>query len=204
MAKELKGFTNSVSMLLFSITIVFVFALTQPPIALGENIIVGFYWAALSFTSNIAILRLVSDETNDGAMYGVMCGIKDKSAIVFGKALGSFFIILFVAMVLNPCFYLFFNITPINSWNDLFVTVLSCLGISLVTTFLGFISVSTKSKELVLFLIQLPMIVPLLVTSVTLMAIAIDEPLKFFWLLITYNMVSILLIYVIYPLIALD
>jgi heme exporter protein B len=128
----------------------------------------GLLWLAFLFTSILGLNRSFVHEKDEGCLDGLLLAPIDRSIIYIGKMLGNLIFLTTVEMVALPIFIIFFINSNFTSYLDLLIIVifLSNIGISSVGTLLSTISINTKTRDLMLPIIFLPVIIPLLVAAV--------------------------------------
>jgi heme exporter protein B len=89
----------------------------------------------------------------------------DRSALYFGKMLGSLVFILIVEAVILPVFSVLFNLWMLRPLL-LLVVLLGTIGYSAVGTLLASLAVHSRSRDVMLPILLLPVAVPVLIAAV--------------------------------------
>jgi heme exporter protein B len=128
----------------------------------------GLLWIAFLFTSILGLNRSFVHEKDEGCLDGLLLAPLDKPIIYLGKMLGNLVFLTAVEIVALPIFVVFFIESDFLRHLDLLIVaiLLSNIGISAVGTLLSTISINTKTRDLMLPIIFLPVIIPLLIAAV--------------------------------------
>jgi heme exporter protein B len=159
---ELRARDTLPAMLLFVVATLVVFHFALPPDA-GNPAAYGLLWVALVFTAILGLGRAWVPEQAAGALDGLVLAPCDRSAIWLGKALATLAFLAVAELVALPAFALFF--APIG-WNGLAGVALADLGICAVGSLVSAMAASSRTRELVLPLVFLPLSIPLVVGGV--------------------------------------
>jgi heme exporter protein B len=159
---ELRARDTLPAMLLFVLAalVVFHFAL---PAGTGDDAAYGLLWVALVFTALLGLSRAWQPERESGALEGLVLAPCDRSAIWLGKTLATLAFLVAAEVVALPAFALFF--APLDA-AALLGVLLADLGICAVGSLLAAMAASSRSRELVLPLLFLPLSIPLVVGGV--------------------------------------
>ena len=159
---ELRARDTLPAMLLFvlSTLVVFHFAL---PTGADEVAAQGLLWIALVFTALLGLARAWAPEREGGALDGLVLAPTDRSAIWLGKSLAVLVFLVAVELVALPAFALFFS--PLDGAAVLGV-LLANIGICAVGTLLAAMAAASRTRELILPLLFLPLAIPLVVGGV--------------------------------------
>jgi heme exporter protein B len=149
-------------MLLFVVStlVVFHFAL---PTGADEVAAQGLLWVALVFTALLGLARAWAPEREGGALEGLVLAPTDRSAIWLGKSAAVLVFLVAVELVALPAFGLFFS--PLDGAAVLGV-LLANVGICAVGTLLAAMAAASRTRELILPLLFLPLAIPLVVGGV--------------------------------------
>jgi heme exporter protein B len=159
---ELRARDTLPAMLLFVIStlVVFHFAL---PTGADEVAAQGLLWVALVFTALLGLARAWAPERDGGALEGLVLAPSDRSAIWLGKSAAVFVFLALIEVVALPAFAIFFS--PLQAEGILGV-VLANVGICAVGTLLAAMAAASRTRELILPLLFLPLAIPLVVGGV--------------------------------------
>jgi heme exporter protein B len=184
---ELRAMDTLPAMVLFvlSTLVVFHFAL---PSGADEVAAQGLLWVALIFTALLGLARAWAPEREGGALDGLVLAPSDRSAIWLGKSAAVFVFLAAIEVVALPAFALFFS--PLGAEAVLGV-VLANVGICAVGTLLAAMAAASRTRELILPLLFLPLAIPLVVGGVG--ASVSTEPVRYLTFLGLYDAVFAIL-----------
>jgi heme exporter protein B len=159
---ELRARDTLPAMLLFvlSTLVVFHFAL---PAGSDELAAQGLLWVALVFTALLGLARAWAPEREAGALEGLVLAPADRSAIWLGKSAALFVFLAAIAAVALPAFAVFFSSVSLET---VLGVALANVGICAVGTLLSAMAIASRTRELVLPLLFLPLAIPLVVGGV--------------------------------------
>ena len=159
---ELRARDTLPAMLLFVVStlVVFHFAL---PTGADEVAALGLLWVAIVFTALLGLARAWAPEREGGALEGLVLAPCDRSAIWLGKSAAVFVFLAAIEIVALPVFAEFF--TPLTAAAILGV-LLANIGICAVGTLLAAMAAASRTRELILPLLFLPLAIPLVVGGV--------------------------------------
>lgn len=156
----------STSMLVFSLMVVaifnFAFELRVENVA---SVAPGVLWVTICFTGVLGLNRSLVLEKDRGCLEGLLLCPVDRSAIYLGKMLGNLLFILATEIVVLPVFAVLFNL-PLVTPEMLVIVALGTLGFAAVGTLFAAIAVNTRTREVMLPVLLLPVIVPLVIAAV--------------------------------------
>jgi heme exporter protein B len=153
-------------MLVFALTMVFTFnfALQLSP-DLQAGLSAGMLWISLLFAATLGLNRSVSLERENRAIDGLRLIPVDLSAVFFGKTLANFLLTGLVALALLPIFELFYGRGFLQPALIL-VVVLALGAYTGLGTLLATLSVQTRSQDVLLPVLLLPLGLPMLIAAV--------------------------------------
>jgi len=180
---ELRTGDTLPAMLLFVLTALVVFHFALPAGATDEAAY-GLLWIAIVFTALIGLTRAWVPEHEHGVLDGLVLAPCDRSAIWLGKTIASLSFLVAAQLVALPAFALFF--APLGA-SALAGVCLADLGLCAVGSLVAAMAAATRSREILLPLLLLPLAIPLVVGGVG-SAIA-DEPARYLLFLGLYDAV---------------
>ncbi len=125
----------------------------------------GVLWTTIAFAGTLGLSRSIAREQETGGMDGLLLSPADRTVILFGKALGNMIIMLALEVVLVPLSAILFNVS-LFAPGVLVILLGGTLGYALVGTLLATIAVNTRTREVMLPILLLPLVVPLLIAAV--------------------------------------
>jgi heme exporter protein B len=180
---ELRARDTLPAMLLFvlSTLVIFHFAL---PTGADEVAAQGLLWVALVFTALLGLARAWAPEREGGVLDGLVLAPSDRSAIWLGKSAAVFVFLAAIEAVALPAFALFFSPLGVEA---VLGVLLANLGICAVGTLLAAMAAASRTRELILPLVFLPLAIPLVVGGVG--ASVSTEPVRYLTFLGLYDAV---------------
>ena len=180
---ELRTGDTLPAMLLFVLTALVVFHFALPAGATDEAAY-GLLWIAIVFTALVGLTRAWVPEHEHGVLDGLVLAPCDRSAIWLGKTIASLAFLLAAQLVALPAFALFF--APLDA-STLVGVCLADVGLCAVGSLVAAMAAGTRSREILLPLLLLPLAIPLVVGGVG-SAIA-DDPGRYLLFLGLYDAV---------------
>jgi heme exporter protein B len=180
---ELRARDTLPAMLLFVISafVVFHFALPSGSSDLAAK---GLLWVALVFTALVGLTRAFVAEREQRLIDGLLLAPCDRSAIWLAKAISVLAFLAVAEIVAVPAFVLFFSGI---GWSTIGAVFLADLGIVSVGTLLAAIAAVSRTRELILPLLFLPLAIPIVVGGVG--ASVVDNPGRYLGFLGLYDAV---------------
>ena len=130
----------------------------------------GLLWVLIVFTSLLGLGRSFAHEKRNACMDGILLAPIDRSVIFLSKATANFLFMLVVEVVTVPLFYFFFmSGEPVASTFPAIAAPLlaGTIGMAGIGTMLSTITMNTRSKDVLLAVLFIPLIYPLLYACVT-------------------------------------
>jgi len=161
-SKELVGV-----MLLFALlaVLIFSFALELDQVVSREAVS-GVLWVIVVFASILGLNRSMSAEREQGSMDALLIAPIQRGAIFLGKFLGNLLFTLLVGVVLLPLMTVLYDVVTLNPWVLLMLT-LGTWGVCASGTLLAAMTAQTRARESLLPIAMLPVVLPLLLASVS-------------------------------------
>lgn len=130
----------------------------------------GLLWVLIVFTSLLGLGRSFAHEKEQGCMEGILLVPLDRSVVFLAKATANVIFMLAVEIIAVPLFYFFFMTgEPAAPTLPAIVAplVVGTIGMAGVGTMLSTITMNTRSKDVLLAVLFIPLIYPLLLACVT-------------------------------------
>jgi heme exporter protein B len=184
---ELRSRDTVPAMLLFVVStlVVFNFALPSDAPATASY---GLLWLAIVFTAFLGVTRAFAAEREQRLLDALVLAPCDRSAIWLGKAISVLAFLLLAQAVALPAFALFFE--PVGR-RLVAALVLADLGLAAVGTLLSAMAAASRSRELLLPLLFLPLVIPLVVGGIG--ATIADDPGRYLGFLGLYDVLFAIL-----------
>ena len=163
---ELRTKDIVVSVLVFALLtiVIFNFAIEPTP-RMVVLVAPGILWVAFTFAGVLGLTRSFALEKERGNLQGLMLAPVGRDAIFFGKMLGNFLFMLVVEAITFPIFAALFNLSLVMP-GLIPVALLATLGFATVGTVFSAMAVNTRSREVMLPLLFLPVVLPVIVAAV--------------------------------------
>lgn len=156
------------SMFVFTVLVivVFNFAIGSNP-ELIRQVAPGTLWVALLFATVLGLQRTVQTESEEDCLQGVLLALGDRSALFIAKATANMLFLFVVAICALPLFSIWFRVDIVSRLGALGVAlILGMLGLSIVGTLFSMMTANTRTREVMLPLLFLPISVPLTIAAV--------------------------------------
>ena len=195
------------AMALFSLStfVVFHFALQKDSV---EGALAGGVLTTTTiFAAILGIGRLFVSEHEDGGFDGFLLAPVDRTAMLLAKAGVLFLLLVLVQLVAVPAFAVLLldpTLTAERALNTALTLLLTDAGISVIGALVGALAIQTRSRDLLVPLIALPMLLPIVIGCAecleAVFAAGSPEPLPGRWLTILalYDLVFALLAFAVF------
>ena len=165
-AAELRRREVLTSMFVFAVLVIVMFNFAfELKVENNEAVAPGVLWVAIVFAAMLGLNRSFITEQDRGCMEGLLLTPVDRSAIYLGKMLGNLLFILAMEAIILPIFGAFFNLWVFNP-RLLLIVLLGTIGFTAVGTLFSAVAVHTRTREVMLPILLLPVAVPVLVSAV--------------------------------------
>ncbi len=165
-ASELRTREVLSSMFVFAVLVIVVFNFAfELKVENTEAVAPGVLWIAIAFAGMLGLNRSFITEQDRGCMEGLLLCPVDRSAIYLGKMVGNLLFISAMEAIILPIFAAFFNL-PVFAPRVLLVVLLGTVGFAAVGTLFSAVAVHTRTREVMLPILLLPVAVPVLVAAV--------------------------------------
>lgn len=200
-------------MLAFAFTVTLLLAFALPAGArIGGNIrapfgtvpvaevLSGYLWVTILFAGLIGFARTFEVERSSGALDPLLLAPLDRSGLFAAKATANLVYLVAVQIFLIPIFAIFFAANLGNSWIVLIIVIgLADIGCVAVGTLFAALAAQTRSRELMLPILALPILVPAFIAAVELTSdVLTGAPLTavaargWFGILVAYDIVFVM------------
>ena len=153
-------------MLVFALIVVVVFNFAvELRMELARETAAGFLWITILFAGMLGLNRSLSREKDRGCLDGLLLCPVERGQIFAGKMVGNLLFILATELVIIPLFIFLFNV-PFYRPLLLLAVLLGTIGFAGVGTLLSAMAVHTRSREVMLPIILLPVTIPLVLAAV--------------------------------------
>jgi heme exporter protein B len=123
----------------------------------------GLLWIAILFTALLGLSRAFVAERDQGVLDGLVMSPCDRSAIWLAKTLSALTFLVLVEAIALPAFAVFFSSVSLTT---VAAVALADVGLCSVGSFLAAMAVASRTRELLLPLLFLPLALPIVVGGV--------------------------------------
>lgn len=166
---ELRTKEALTSTIFFSLLVLLVFNFAFDPGTRDVTVVgAGILWIAFLFAGILAMNRLMLNEREDGGIEGLMLTPVPRTSLYIAKCMTVFCLLAVSEVLTLALFVLFFNV-PLGGTalpELLLVTLLGTIGLVCLGTSFAAMAVRTRTREVMLPLLLVPIAVPLLIASV--------------------------------------
>ena len=184
------------AMLVFALLVILIFNFAlELDIRSRETVTSGVLWVTFAFAGTLGLNRSMAVEKDRGCLDGLLLVPVDRSALYFGKALGSLIFMLIVEAIVLPVYSALYNINLIRP-GLMAVILLGSIGYAAVGTLLSAMAVQTRTRDVLLPILLFPVVLPVLVAALKasngfLQGFKMEEIWPWINLLIVYDVVFI-------------
>ena len=174
---ELRTKDILVSTLVFGLLVIVVFSFAVDPTPdMIVTVSPGILWVSIVFGGVLGLNRSFGIESDRGNLRGLMLAPVGRDAIYFGKFLGILLFMLAVELIIYPVFAVLFNL-PLLIPGLLPVGILATVAVAAVGTVFSAMAVNTRSREVMLPVLFLPVVAPVMIAAVEATGILIENAL---------------------------
>ena len=123
----------------------------------------GLLWIAILFTALLGLSRAFVAEREQGVLDGLVMAPCDRSAIWLAKTLSALTFLVLVEAIALPAFSVFFSAVSLTT---VAAVALADVGLCTVGSLLAAMAVASRTRELLLPLLFLPLALPIVVGGV--------------------------------------
>jgi len=179
MTIEARGRETLPAMVAFSFAVTLLLAFSLPPdvvvsseVELGvgtvplTDVLAGFLWVTVLFAGLIGFARAFEVERAEGALDPLFLAPVDRAGLFASKAIANFVSLVAMEICLVPLFALLFGVNLGGRWFVfIFVMALVDLGFVMIGTLFSALAAQTRSRELMLPILALPILVPIFIAA---------------------------------------
>jgi heme exporter protein B len=155
------------AMALFSVTTFVVFHFGLQRDSVDGALAAGVLWVTLLFAAMLGANRLFVADIEGGALEGILLAPIDRTSLYAAKAVAFAGFLALVEVVAVPGFYLLLLGPPAGGAVPglLVVLVLADVGIALTGTLVAGLATQTRSRDLLVSLLGLPLLLPVIIAA---------------------------------------
>lgn len=164
---ELRTRQSVPAMLLFSVSAFVVFRFGLDRETLAGDLAAGVLWVTLLLASLLGITRLFVAEREEGGFDTFLLAPVDRTAMFLAKAALLFAFLTVVELAAVPVFaVLLLGPSPFPALPGLaLLLVLANVGIAVIGTLVGALAVQTRTRDLIVPLMALPLLLPVVIAG---------------------------------------
>jgi len=165
---ELRTKEALTSTIFFSLLVLLVFNFAFDPGTRDVTVVgAGILWIAFLFAGILAMNRLMLNEREDGGIEGLMLCPAPRTSLYVAKCTTLFCLLALSECLTLALFILFFDVPIDGMLAELgLVTLLGTIGLVCLGTSFAAMAVRTRTREVMLPLLLIPIAVPLLIAAV--------------------------------------
>ncbi|MEO5936968.1 MAG: heme exporter protein CcmB [Terriglobales bacterium] len=152
----------------FALLVVVIFSFSFDPNAdESRRIAGGIFWVSFVFAALVALNQSWARELRNQVLDAYRVSSAPPAALFLGKVLGNFIFVAVVEALVSPLFVIFYNLRAIGSvWMLAVVFLLGTWALVINGTFFAALSARTRSREMMLPLLLLPISIPAVLAMV--------------------------------------
>jgi heme exporter protein B len=129
----------------------------------------GLLWMTYAFAGALVLNRSFAREVQNDCLDALIASPVSSAALFVGKALANFAMLYAVELVSLPVFVLFYNVPwkAAQLWPMLLVLALGTWALTVIGTLFSALTVNLKLRELMLPTLVYPMMIPALISAMT-------------------------------------
>lgn len=154
--------------LLFALIVLVIFSFAFEPTAdETRQMSGGLLWVAVTFAGILALNRSFGRELPNDALLGLLAAPVSPAALFAGKAVANALFMVFIELLVLPLFAVFYNVglaahvLPLAA-----ILLLGTWGFAVLGTMLSAMTVTVRTRELMLPVLLFPLLAPLLIAMV--------------------------------------
>jgi len=167
-----KDVITSVVVFALLVGVIFNFAFDPTPDVIAL-VVPGILWVAITFAGVLGSNRSFILEKDNGSLAGLLLCPVSRDVIYFGKLLGIVVFMMVMEAILLPLFSILYTFSLLDP-RLFFIAFLATLGFAAVGTLFSAIAVNTRSREVMLPILLLPVAAPVLIAAVEATAMIMD------------------------------
>lgn len=199
--KEILG-----AMAAFSVLAIVIFGLAfDLRVPDAKMVVPGVLWVILLFGGVLGLNRSFGSEVDQKTLNALLLAPIDRSAIFFGKVLGSYVMLFTTQLLVVPTILIIYDVNLFRTW-ILIGLVLGILGYSIVGALFAALTAGVRSRETLLPIMMLPVMVPLFLAGVGLTASVLDggtfaDFRHWVGMLVAYDLLFVIICFLVFDLI---
>jgi heme exporter protein B len=129
----------------------------------------GLLWIVFAFAGTLLLNRSFARELPNDCLDALISAPMPASALLLGKALANFLLVLGVELIALPMFGIFYNVRWAKQFPELMlVIVLATWGMTITGTIFSALTVNIRLREVMLPILNFPILIPALLAAMRL------------------------------------
>ena len=153
------------SLVAFALLVIVVVSFALEPGEQTSPIAAGILWVAFTFAGVLGLSRSFVMEKDKGCLQGLMLCPVDRSLIYLGKMLSIVVFMLVVEAIILPVFVILLD-QPLFTPQLAVIALLATIGFAAVGTLFSALAVNTRSRDVMLPLLFLPVVSPVIIAAI--------------------------------------
>ncbi len=156
------------AMALFSVTTFVVFRFALDRTSVEGDVASGVLWVTLLFAAMLGANRLFVTDHEEGGLEAFLLAPVDRTSLFLAKALTFLAFLLLLELVAVPAFVVLLlgpGLSAAGIGRLAAVLLLADVGIAVIGTLFGALAIQTRSRDLILPLMALPLLVPVVISG---------------------------------------
>lgn len=178
---ESRRLQTFLTMVIFAILAMVVLRYGWGRSAAGSGVPAAMLWVVFVFAALLGFGRTFAHEREDDCLDGLLLCPVDRFVLFLAKACANLLFLVAMQVVIVPVFAVFFPLaSPGRLLLVLPIAALADIGMAVLGTFVATLVLHARSRDIVLPIVLLPLLVPLVIaaTSATEVVIGAGEPLS--------------------------
>lgn len=174
---ELRSRQNFLTTLFFAFMVMVIFNFVFDPGSMAiREVSPAILWVAFLFAGMLSLSQAFTREQEEECLLGLLLAPMERGVIFLGKFLANLVFLLAMEALILPVFIVFFNVS-FHGRFGLFVLVMLLVDIGFVAvgTLFSAMTVSLKTREVMLPILLFPVIVPVVIAGVKATAVILQS-----------------------------
>ncbi|MGE5693275.1 MAG: heme exporter protein CcmB [Candidatus Zixiibacteriota bacterium] len=159
---DLRRRWSSALLLLFGLVTVFVVSFSLGAGSLTPGLLSAFFWVTLFFASTAGLSRSFLKEEETKTILALRL-LASPPSVFWGKFCFNLLLLFFLELVLVPLFFVWLNVSGVNTVGFLVILFLGSLGLVAGTTLSAAMVAKAESKGVLFVILAFPVLAPLLI-----------------------------------------
>src|SRR3954468_952201 len=156
----------------FALVVMLLFSFAFDPDEESMRVMLGgLLWIVFAFAGTLLLNRSFARELPNDCLDALIAAPIPGSALLLGKALANFLLVMSVELVALPLFGIFYNVRWTSQfWQLMLVILLATWGMTITGTMFSALTVNIRLREVMLPILNFPILIPALLAAMLLTA----------------------------------